>query len=176
MYARFHIYAPLMLLVVPAMVGCGRISASPTDPAAPTALQGSITAEPVSARPQFLHSPACFASPAFSFVLRITVGGGPSLELHGFRFLFIDRLGARTFPEVTPIPTPSAFSLPSSSPVSVPGFVRVPAASAGTGLFPLLVKFGCDVVPEGTLIVTAETGGASQKLELRIQVGGSTTG
>ena len=171
MYARFHICAPILLLLAPMMAGCGRLSASPTDPEAPTALQGSITAEPLQARPEFLHSPACSASPAFSFVLRINVGGGPGLTLHGFRFLFIDRLGARALPEVTAIPTPSGFSMPSSSPVPVPGFVRVPAASAGTGQFPFFVKFGCDLVPEGTLIVTADTGGASQKLELRIQVG-----
>lgn len=172
MHARFHFYAPILLLLAPMMAGCGRLSASPTDPEPPTALQGSITAEPPTARPEFLHSPACSASPAFSFVLRINVGGGPGLKLHGFGFLFIDRFGARTLPEVTPIPTPSAFSMPSSSPVPVPGFVRVPAASAGTGQFPFFVKFGCDLVPEGTLIVTADTGGASEKMELRIQVGG----
>jgi hypothetical protein len=171
MYARFHFYAPMLLLLAPLMAGCGRLSASPTDPEAPTALQGSITAEPLKARPEFLHSPACLASPAFSFVLKINVGSGAGLTLHGFRFLFIDRLGGRTLPEVTSIQIPSSgFSMPSSSPVTVPGFVRVPAASAGTGQFPFSLRFGCDVMPEGTLIVTAEAG-KSQNLEVRIQVG-----
>jgi hypothetical protein len=153
--------------------GCSRMPATPAGPAEGTGQQASITAEPRSARPDFLPTPTCPTRPAFGVRLSIIIRGSHGLTLRGFRFQFIDRLGGRTLPEVIPIPTPSATSsLPSSSPIPIPGFAALPASPPVLGGLPFFVRFGCNVIPEGTLLVTADAGHEAFEMpEVRIRIG-----
>jgi hypothetical protein len=173
MNTRFRRYAPVVLLfALASAVACDRTADSPTSPELVRQVQTSITAEPRSVQPEFLTSPACVGRRPFGARVTVIVEGRDGLILRDLRFAFVDRFGTRTLPEVIPIPTASS-SIPSSSPISIPGVAALPSASPVLGPLPFFVRFGCDVIPEGTLIITAEAvGRAMEATEMRVQIGG----
>jgi hypothetical protein len=167
MYQRVIRYKPVLLsLALVTVAGCERNSDTPTAPAT-RGLQASITAEPQSARPEFLPS---VCDGRFAFGVRVFISlRGPDVVLSGLRFQFIDLVGTRTLPEVIRLPSPSsaASSLPSASPVTVPGIAALPPLS-GPSTIPFFVRFGCGVVPDGTLVITGDLNGRVEETKIRI--------
>ena len=151
---QFLTYAPI--LIVLASAGGERNSDTPTAPSTP-AFQASITAEPLSVRPEFLPSHDCTGRPPFG-VRVVIIMRGPDIVLRGLSFQFIDLVGTRTAPVVIPLPTPSTAvsSLPSASPVPVPGIAALPPMPSSAPM-PFLAQFGCGVIPDGILIITARS-------------------
>ena len=191
MCQRFLKYAPVLPLALTVVAGCERTTSSPTAPGPSFGESASLTAEPLAVRPEFLPAPVCETRPAFGVRLSISIAGGSGLMIRGFQFVFTDRFGARTFPEALPIPFATAASFPSSSPIPTPGGaalpgtspVTIPGASPVQNLFvpprasrvlAFFVRFACDVLPEGTLLVTADadtSGGNLRASEMRIRIG-----
>ena len=108
--------------------------------------------------------------------------------LRGLRFSFVDRFGATTLPQVVPVPSP--LEIPTTTPVTLPGIAALPGLSPITmpGSTPItglifaggtsnvlhyFVHFGCGVVPDGVLIISADAGDRSGRFstsELRVRV------
>lgn len=189
MYARFPTYAAILsFLVFFAATACNRGSIGPTSPGPSTTVKTSLTAEPVAARPEFLSNPTCPTHPSFGIRITVIVGGN-DLIVRGIRFAFTDRFGSRALPDVFPTPAGST-SIPSSSPIPIPGSAALPGSSPipipgsspingvlvsdGTRLaLPFFLRFGCDVVPEGTIIIivdTADRTGRPGTSEVRVAV------
>ena len=172
---REHVlrYAPvLLLLVITATGGCSRAGASPTSPSS-SSFQTSITAEPLSARPEFLPSGSCTGRPPFGVRVFINLRGR-DVVLRGLSFQFIDLVGHRTLPEVIALPSPTtaASSLPASSPVAIPGIAALPPLPQPSTV-PLFARFGCGVIPEGTLIITGDVrnhDGREERQEMKVRV------
>lgn len=161
-------YAPvLLLLTVLTAIGCEFRTAAPTGPAAASAPQNAITVEPASVRAEFLSSGGCFLRPPFAVRIRLHLRGG--FFVRGLRFHFIDQFGTRSLPEVTPIPSPGnpPSTIPSSSPVPVPGIAALPPFPDG-GSSPFIVKFGCGVIPGGTLFINADHEHGTVAMKVRI--------
>ena len=160
-------YAPVLLsLTLVAAAGCARSSDTPTAPASP-GFETALTAEPLSARPEFLPG-VCAGRPAFGVRVFISLRGR-DLALSGLRFQFIDVVGTRTLPEVIRLPSPSsaAASLPSASPLTVPGIAALPPLPV-TGVMPFFARFGCGVVPEGTLVISGDLHGRTEEATVTI--------
>ncbi len=170
MYQHAPRYAPfflILLLVAAAAAGCNRSADTPTSPSTPS-LQASITAEPLSAKPEFLNGPVCDGR--VSFGVRVFISfRGPVVVLRTLRFQFVDLLGRRSTPDVFSLPSPSAAasSLPLSSPVTMPGIAALPPLPSDSPLG-FFARFGCGIVPEGTLIITGDDNG--RRSEARVMV------
>jgi hypothetical protein len=167
MYQRTIRYAPVFLsLAVLTLVGCESGGDTPTAPAS-RGLQASITAEPLSARPEFLPV-VCQGLPAFGVRVIINLRG-PDVVLSGLRFQFIDLVGTRTLPEVIRLPTPSSSvsSIPTTTPVTLPGIAALPPLPTSTTI-PFFARFGCGIRPEGTLIVTGDLNGTTEQMKVMI--------
>jgi hypothetical protein len=124
--------------------------------------------------PEFLQTDACAARSPFGLRLRVILSGRRDLILRGLRFHLTDRFGTSALPEVIPtpsgseaslVPTPSqlpgAASLP-SSPIPIPGvspLTGVQVVAGSTQTLPFFLRFGCGVVPEGTLFVMTDVAG-----------------
>jgi hypothetical protein len=189
----------LLLLFLPlvAAAACDRTELTLTGPA-PSALlplQSSFSAEPRSILPEFLPTGSCVTRPAFGLRLSVIIGGGEVVILRGLRFGFNDRFGASAFPDVFPIASLSAPpvqspGIPTSSPISLPGIAALPASpipipgsspidgiliAAGTSrTLPFFLRFGCGLVPDGTLVITADAADANGRFEtpqMRVRVG-----
>lgn len=160
--------APVVVLLALSLPACDRASISMTAPG--TFVPAALTAEPASLRPEFLPSPSCLLRPAFRVRLTVIVGGGGAVFLSGLRFHFLDRLGSRALPLVSAAPGSSfTSSLPSSSPVPIPGVAPL-ASFSRSGTLPFIATFGCDVVPDGTLIVIGDLDDG-RTAEMRLRVG-----
>ena len=160
--------APAALFFVLFTVACDQASVSMTAPG--TLVPAAFTAEPASLRPEFLHAQTCLFRPAFRLHLSVIVGGGGTVIVHGFRFHFIDRAGSRTLPLVSVAPgTSFTSSLPSSSPIPIPGVAPLTSFPA-SGTLPFIATFGCDVIPDGTLVVIGDLD-AGRTAEMRLRVG-----
>lgn len=172
MCQRSLIFAPLMLLLASVMTSaCNETPASPTEPGewAPA----SLTAEPATLTPEFLHSQTCSIRPAFRVRLSVILRSGGTVILSGLRFHFIDRFGERILPRVTPISTPPFGStLPSSSPVPIPGVAPLPSSTAISGALPFFATFDCNVLPDGILVVVGDVkdAGTQRTAEMRLRV------
>lgn len=177
----YHRLPTLVVLAATLLIGCERRSAGPTSPAAAEGIQPAISVEPLSVHPEFLATPSCVTRPAFGVRLSILLRShGPFVR--GLRFRFLDRFGRQTLPEVTlmsslfpttaTLPTPS--TLPSSSPMPIPGVAPLPSVAPSSGILPFFVRFGCDVFPDGTLIIGVNENGHDGNevtSELRVRVG-----
>jgi len=191
MCQRFLRYAPVLLYVVTLAAGCGRTNGSPTSPTPSVQPTASMTAEPVAVRPDFLPTPVCLTRPAFGIRLSIRISGGEGLILRGLQLAFTDRFGGRALPEGFPIPTATAASFPPASPIPIPGAAALPGTSpipipngppvhgvfvppGSSRTLPFFVRFDCGVIPDGTLLVTADAGdsnGQFQLSQMKIRVG-----
>jgi len=174
MYARFPTYAPVLLfLALTATAACDRLDVTATSPEPVTGLKASLTAEPSSVRPEFLPSLSCPTRPGFGIRVVVIISGGDVI-LRAIRFGFTDRLGDLAFPQVFPTPSLSSAStsFPSSSPIPIPGAAPLPGSSvipipgalpiegllvSGSRSLPFSLTFGCGLVPEGTITISAET-------------------
>ena len=172
MYQRSLIFAPLMLLLVAVTISaCNGTPASPTDPG--ELVPASLTAEPATLTPEFLDSQTCSIRPAFRVRLSVILRSGGTVILSGLRFHFIDRFGERILPQVTPVPTPPFGStLPSSSPVPIPGVAPLPSSTSLSGALPFFATFDCNVLPDGILVVVGNVkeGGTQRTAEMRLRV------
>ena len=175
MYARYPTYAPVLLfLAITATTACNRGVVSPTSPTAAAGVKASLTAEPASARAELLPGLFCPTQPGFGVRVVVIIGAGQELILRGITFSFTDRFGDRSFPQVIPIATPSATptTFPSSTPISIPGAAPLPSVSpipipgalpiegllvSGSRSLPFFLTFGCGLVPEGTITISADT-------------------
>ena len=182
MDVRLPRYAPVILLVA-SVAAC---SGNPSTPTAPAALvaQSAITAEPLTVQPEFLHGSQCPVRPPFGLRLSIVVNGGDVI-LRGMQFRLIDLSGGSVFPDVIPMPSISASpSIPTSAPIPLPEAspIPIPGSSPTSGVFvsvgtsrrlPFFLRFGCGVVPGGTLFITVDAtdgAGRSQPSQLRLRV------
>ena len=73
------------------------------------------------------------------------------------------------------MPRPGATSLP-TSPIPIPGtspLTGVAVAAGASRSLPFFLRFGCGVVPEGTLFVATDIAddGARSTTQLRVRVG-----
>jgi hypothetical protein len=95
---------------------------------------------------------------------------GRDVVLSGLRFQFIDLVGTRTLPEVIRLPSPSsaATSLPSASPVTLPGIAALPPLPVSSPI-PFFARFGCGVVPDGTLVITGNLDGRTETIEIAVK-------
>ena len=158
-----------LLLAVLMTVSCNSTPASPTEPG--ELVPASLTAEPASLMPEFLPSQACLFHPAFRVRLSVILRSGGTVVLSGLRFHFIDRSGSRTFPLVSVAPSASfTSSLPSSSTVPIPGVAPLPPSFPTSGTLPFIATFGCDVIPDGTLVVVGDLDNG-RTAEMRLRVG-----
>jgi hypothetical protein len=135
-----------------------------------TLVPAVLTAEPASLRPEFLTSQAFLLRPAFRLHLSVIVGDGATVIVHGFRFHFIDRSGLRALPVVS-VASGTSFtsSLPSSSPIPIPGVAPLSPFPA-SGTLPFVATFGCDIVADGTLVVIGDLDDG-RTAEMRLRVG-----
>ena len=186
MSVRLPTYAAILLvLVFLASPACSRSAVTPTSPNTTTNLK-SVSVEPESVRPEFISGSSCSTRPPFGVRFTVIVGG-EDLIIRGIRFGFTDRFGNRLVPDVIPTIEGSS-SIPSSSPIPFPGPatlpnaspIPIPGASPITGVLvtdtrrlslPFFLRFGCDVFPEGTIVVivdTADTVGRFGARELNV--------
>lgn len=187
----------LSLLVVS---GCNKteMAFSMTGPAplvATANIHSSFDVESSSVQPEFFHSGSCVGSQPFGARVGIRVHGNHDVVLRGLQFWYVDRFGVRSLPDLISIPgvpTTVAFhsNMPTSSPVSVPGFAPLPSAtlipmpssspihgvviSAGSSrLFPYFTRFGCGVLPGGVIVIVVDAGDREGKFstsEMRVRV------
>ena len=189
---------PLLFVLLVATTACRTdVAVTGPSPAFETSsVQSRLGVEPLNVRPEFLHGGSCVDSRPFGVRVGLVVRGGHEVILRGLRFSFIDRFGATAMPLVIPIPsltTPVAHvsTIPTSSPVPMPGIAALPGLStipmpnaspisgivfaAGTSrVLPYFVRFGCDVFPEGFLVIVADAGdraGRFSTSELRVRIG-----
>ncbi len=190
MDVRFPRYAPVVLfLFAAAVAGCDSNAASPTTPAALVQRNSAVTVEPLVVHPEFLHADSCTGRSPFGLRLRVILSGGRDLVLRGLRFRLTDRFGTSALPEVIPIPAGSEAALPSplsmprpgatslpTSPIPIPGsspLTGVAVAAGSSQSLPFFLRFGCDVVSEGTLLVATDIadGDGHSTSQLRVRVG-----
>ena len=171
MSVRLPTYAAIpLLLVFLSASACNRTSVTLTGPDTTTNLKATLAAEPETVRPQFLTD-LCPAHPSFGARLTVIVGG-EDLIVRGIRFGFFDRTGIRVVPDAfltslgsTSIPSTAAIpfagtTLPNASPIPIPGAPPVHGVRVQGGerlTLPFFLRFGCGVLPEGTIIVTVDT-------------------
>ena len=190
--------AGLLFVALAITAGCDRVAVSVTAPggdAGGGSMQSSFAAEPATVSPEFVNTPGCTGHPAFIAQLSLVVGGPHDVIVRGLRFGFTDRFGAGSLPEIIPIPSraslPPAPSLPGGSPIPIPGSAALPGASPipipGAppidGLFvpngtyrslPFRLRFGCGVLGDGTLVITADTAdrnGRFSTSNVRVRIG-----
>jgi hypothetical protein len=188
MHTRFPAYAPVVLFLAIVTAACTRDAAMPTSPTPAVGLEASLAAEPSSPRPEFLHSFDCPTRPAFAVGLTIIISGRDDLILRAVRFAFTDRFGVRTLPDAIPVPSsvstslpvatpitmPAARPLPGSSPIPIPGSSPIQGLLVSAGAsrsLPFFLRFGCGLIPDGTIVITADTAdtnGRSGAAELKI--------
>ena len=188
------------VLVVLVSAFLGTAGCSDSEPAGATApspvAAATVTAEPMTIRPEFLPSSSCGNRPAFRGGLSIIVGATDELILRGLQFHFVDRFGGRTSPLVSPtsafagvttsiptsgpvpIPSPGFVSIPGSSPITIPGASPVHGVLLSANTFrtlPFAFEFGCGVHADGTLLINVETSdrkGRRGTSEVRVSIGG----
>jgi hypothetical protein len=124
----------------------------------------------------------------------VTIRGGEDVILRSVRFAFEDRNGGRTLPQIIALPSltsphPAGATLPSSTPVTMPGIaplpastsIPIPGASSVTGVlvpggserrFAFFLQFSCTVLPHGDVVVVIDSvrGGSFETSELRVPV------
>jgi hypothetical protein len=180
----------LSVLFVGATAGCESGATSPISPPALVQLSSAVTVEPLVVQPEFLHAGSCARVAPFGLRLRVILGGHRNLILRGLRFRLTDRFGTSALPEVIPIPTGSEAALPTpqstplpgatalpSSPIPIPGASPMTGVSVAAGAsqpLPFFLRFGCGVLPEGTLFIMtdiADGNGRSDTSQLRVRVG-----
>ena len=187
------VLSPILLLTG----GCNRMdfafnAAGPAPLTANVNAAGSFDVEPGTLRPEFLHG-ACGTHAPFGFRIGISFRGGDDIILRGVRFSFADHSGARVLPDVFPIASLASAppTMPSTSPVTMPGIAPLPAASPIsipgvspiTGVlvpagahrrFDFFLGFGCLVFSPGEIIVvidTADRRGRPHTSRIRVVVG-----
>ena len=190
----------VLSLLVFTTTACNRLDVafSATGPAPLTAnvsLSAAFDVEPSIVRPEILPG-SCGTHSPFGVRLGLAIRGSEDFILRSVRFSFEDRFGARTLPDVMPIPSlssplPAGAALPSSSPVSVPGIAPLPAATSipipdGSPITGMLVpggsprslhffiRFGCGIVSRGTILIiidAADRHGRFETSELRVPLG-----
>jgi hypothetical protein len=187
MSVRLPTYAAIALvLLFVSATACSRGSATVTSPDTTTNLKASLTVEPAAVRPEFLPGLGCAGLAAFGVQLTVIVGGD-DLIVRGIRFSFTDRFGRRmtpdafataaptTLPSSSPIPF-GRTTIPTNSPIPVPGFppfngTRVVPHHKLTQ--PFFLRFGCDVLPEGSIVVVVDTSdivGRTGRSEVEVSV------
>jgi hypothetical protein len=164
----------LTALVFPA---CGD-NGSPVDPSAPTVVQTmSFTADPMRIQPEFLSARGCTDGRAFRTHVDVAiVGGTRGVTVTGLRAGFTDRWGVVALPAGSSGQIPSSWTISGSPTVPVPTNMAVPfpVPSNTSQRIPVVLEFGCQVRPQGTLIVVVDTRddrGASSTHRVNIEVG-----
>jgi len=186
----------LALLVLAACDGAPVTVTAPAGDSGGGSMQSAFAAEPATIRPEFFPTPGCPGRPAFFARVSVVIGGSDAVILRGLRFGFTDRFGAVTLPEIllipsltSPAPEPSP---PGGSPIPLPGIAALPAspipiptpgASSINGLLvpngirrslPFLLRFGCGVLGDGTLVITADAAdrnGRFSTSDVRVRIG-----
>lgn len=190
MHVRFPRYAPVLLFVVAAAAGCDGDAASPSSPGPVVPLRSSVTVEPHVVLPEFLPAGSCASRSPFGLRLRVILSGQRDLVLRGLRFRLADPFGTSALPEVIPVPTGSEAALPTPQSIPLPGAsvlpaspIPIPGTSPLTGVqvtagasrpLPFFLRFGCGVIPEGTLFVMtdiADGQGQSGTSQVGVRVG-----
>ena len=182
----FGVLVPCLLLA--ATLGCDQTAmvittTGPTPLTATVSAGASFGVEPSMLTPEILPG-ACGDHSPFGLRLVVTVRGDHDVTIRRMHFSYTDRFGARALPSIMPIPTlstpfPSGVTLPTSAPVQVPGFASFPEAGVVVPRgsrhgFPYLMRFGCEVVAGGTIIIVIDTSnqqGTVETSELRVRVG-----
>jgi hypothetical protein len=155
----------------------GLISASctdvvPTEPTASTKAQPlSLAAEPARVTPEFLPPPGtgCAGTRPFRARFVLILGGMGGFVLQDLQAGFSDRFGVISVPAVLGAsgsrlgsmtgslpPVPLATSTPIPFPTTGPNSGLVGSTSISERL-PVILEFGCQVRPQGTIVVTAGT-------------------
>ena len=161
--------AAVLLLALAVSAGCGDDdNGVPTGPTVVS--QGvygpSVTAEPLVLTPEFLTGPFCFRGRPFAVRLSLLLAARETLALRSVGFAFTDRFGFLAIPTASPIPLPQPDPSSGSVPVPSTGPIPMPAPGSGdavviaagtVGRFPFLLRFGCGVVPDGTIRITVGT-------------------
>lgn len=188
----------LLFVALSAAAGCDRAAVSVTAPAGDAgggSMQSAFAADPAAVSPEFVTTAGCTDHPAFHARVSVVVGGPQDVIVRALRFGFTDRFGAGTLPEIIPIPSPTsphpAPSLPDASPIPIPGAavlpgaspIPIPGAPPINGLFvptgtrrslPFLLRFGCGVLGDGTLVITADAADRNGRLStsnVRVRIG-----
>ena len=182
---------PLLFVLLMLTTACDRNDASVTAPGAlreMSAIEPSLGVEPRTVHPTFLSAGSCVGNRPFGASVTVVFSGDHDVILRGLRFSFIDRFGVTTLPHIIVVPShlvtePQGSTIPTSSPVPLPGIAALPGMSPipipGSSPIPGLifaggsshalhyfVRFGCGVFPEGTLIVSADTGDRSGRFSM----------
>ena len=171
MAVRLPTYAAILL--VPSVLfasACNRGTVAVTSPATTTDLKVSVAAEPSQLRPELFPNP-CPTHPSFGVRLTVIVGGD-DLIVRDVHFGFVDRRGARFTPDVfftteggssiptsSPIP-PGSINIPNTSPIPIPGSSPVTGVllnDARRLALPFFLRFGCDVLSDGFVLVAVDT-------------------
>jgi hypothetical protein len=190
MDVRFPRYAPALLFVVAASAACNSGTSAPTSPVVLASLQSAVSVEPRTVQPEFLHAGSCAARQPFGFRLRVIFDGRGNRTLRRLRFHLSDPDGSTTLPEIIPIPSGQEAALAPLQPVPTPGITStpgttipipgslpltgIPVGSGASQTHPFFLKFPCGVIPAGTLMVIADVGDASGRVDtsqLRVPVG-----
>ena len=192
-FPRYGLLVPFLAL---ATAGCDRASVSLTAPPSGVSAVELFAVEPDVIRAETRHVASCGERPGFGARLTIIITGRHGLIIRGLSFRFTDRFGRRAFPDVMSLaslssPVSPASNLPTSSPIPVPGVavlpgaspIPIPGSSPVTGLFiptgtsrrlPFDLTFGCTVVADGILRISADAGDRSGRFdisELDVRVG-----
>ena len=181
---RLYVLAVLVSAVVASSSCGGTDSATVTMPAATSAV--SVKIEPDAIVPALDEHAACGAQRPFDLRFVVRLGGPEAIAFNRVHFKFVDGLGRIEFPQISmgglspgaitpnvgsiPIPT-SGSILPSSTSIPMPNSNTLTSFGT-TRELPLLLRFGCGVMPSGTLFVVVDFDdrGHSRSHELRVNV------
>jgi hypothetical protein len=179
-----------VLTAIASAIGCDGSTPSPTEPQALVAAESTVTVDPGFLKPEFLHADSCARRAPFGLRLRVNVSGRRDFFIRSMRFRFDDPFETSAFPEV--IPTPSGSEAALAAPLTAPfrggaslppSAIPIPGAAPFTGRFvphntpqslPFFLRFGCGVIPQGTLLVITDVAagsGAPGTLQVRVPVG-----
>ena len=176
-----------ILLAGLACVSCS--DAAPADATAPSSVRAiALSVQPEKVEPEFLPPIGrCTGTHAFRtrFVV-IVEGGMEAVVVQELRVSFSDRFGVTAVPAVLPATgAPSGSMITSSPPIPLPTSMPIPIPTSGPndGLsvfpggsqeLPVTLEFGCNVRPQGTIIVavgTRDGRGRSTTHQLKVDVG-----
>jgi len=151
---------------------------SPADPTAPTVVQTmSFSADPIRIHPEFLSTGGCHDGRGFRTRVDVAIASGMhGGVVTGLRAGFTDRSGVVAFPIGSSENIPSSWTISGSPTVPVPTNMAVPfpVPSNTSQRIPVVLEFGCQVRPQGTLLVVVDTRddrGASSTHRVNIEVG-----
>lgn len=187
MHPHIATYVPgTILLAGLACASCSDVT--PADTTAPTSMRSiALSVQPEKVEPEFLPPIGrCTGTHAFRTRFVVVVGGMEAFVVQELRVSFSDRFGMTAVPAVVPATgAPSGSMITSSPPIPLPTSMPIPIPTSGpnNGLsvfpggsqeLPVTLEFGCNVRPQGTIIVavgTRDGRGRSTTHQLKVDVG-----